>query len=253
MNDLEKIKKELEEVKAIEENKSEIISVTAHQLRTYLSALKWILKMFLNKDFGEINDEQKDHLEKAINSNERAIALVNYLLTFNHAENIFNTLNFKKIDIIKIIDDVAAIFYGELKNKNIQLKINKNNIEKTEIECDKEMISVIFQNLVENAIKYSFENSEISIDINKNEDTNEVIISVHNNGINIKKDDQAKIFNKFYRAPNAIQKENIGSGLGLFTSKVITEKHGGKIWFESGDESGTTFFVSLPLILNNMI
>ncbi len=163
MNDIEKYRKELEEIKKSEENKSEVISVTAHQLRTSLSALKWILKMFDNKDFGEMNEEQKNYMGKAIESNERAITLVNYLLTFNNAENIFSVMKLKEVDIIKIIEDVIAIFCGELKNKNIKLDFNKNNFEELKIQADKEMISVVIQNLIENAIKYSFENSEVSI------------------------------------------------------------------------------------------
>ncbi len=247
MNDIEKYRKELEEIKKSEENKSEVISVTAHQLRTSLSALKWILKMFDNKDFGEMNEEQKNYMGKAIESNERAITLVNYLLTFNNAENIFSVMKLKEVDIIKIIEDVIAIFCGELKNKNIKLDFNKNNFEELKIQADKEMISVVIQNLIENAIKYSFENSEVSILIEEKKSDNGIIISVKNSGIGIKKEDQAKIFNKFFRAPNAVQKENIGSGLGLFTSKGIVEKHGGKIWFESEEDSGATFFVFLPL------
>lgn len=246
MNDLEKIKRELEEIKEMDENKSEIISITAHQLRTSLSALKWILKMFINKDFGQMSDEQNNYMYKAIDSNERAIVLVNYLLTFNNTENIFNTLDFGEVNLFEIIDNVIALFYGELKNKNIKLNLDKNGFDQIRINGDKDMLSVVFQNLIENAIKYSFENSQISLKIIKNED-DYIVISIHNDGINIKKEDQAKIFNKFFRAQNAIEKEQTGSGLGLFTSRNIIEKHGGKIWFESDENIGTTFFVSLPL------
>jgi signal transduction histidine kinase len=201
----------------------------------------------MNKDFGEMNDEQKSYMEKAIESNERAVTLVNYLLTFNNAENIFTTLNFKEVDVLKLIDDVIAIFYGELKNKNIKLGLDKDGFDQVKIQGDKEMISVVIQNLIENAIKYSFENSEILVSIKKATEHDGIILSVHNSGICIKKEDQAKIFNKFFRAPNAIAKESIGSGLGLFTSRSIVEKHGGKIWFESEEDTGTTFFVFLPL------
>ncbi len=248
MNDIEKFKRELENMKEVDENKSELISVTAHQLRTSLSALKWILKMFENKDFGDINDEQKDYLGKAIESNERAITLVNYLLTFNNSENIFMNLEFKDINIQEILENVISIFYGELKNKNIKLNFDKPEKEIPNIKGDKEMISVVLQNLIENAIKYSFENGEIKIFIRNDEERDGILLSVHNDGICIKKEDQAKIFNKFFRAPNAVEKESVGSGLGLFTSKGIIEKHSGRIWFESEDNRGTTFFVFLPLI-----
>lgn len=247
MNDIEKTQKENENLKKIDENKSDLISVTAHQLRTSLSALKWILKMFLNKDFGDINSEQKDYLEKAITSNERAISLVNYLLTFNNSETINNIMDFKTVDIYKILENVISLFYGELKNKNIQMNFHNPTEDIPKIKCNEEMITVVFQNLIENAIKYSDTDSLITVSINKDSVENNIVISCNNKGLGIEKEDQSKIFSKFFRAPNAIKKEDSGSGLGLYTAKNIVEKHNGKIWFESGENLGTTFYVSLPI------
>jgi len=116
-----------------------------------------------------------------------------------------------------------------------------------DVKCDKEMITVAIQSLIENAIKYSQNNEEINIDLKYDPKNNEILISIHDQGIGIKKEDQLKIFNKFYRAPNAIKKETTGSGLGLFTTKSIVERHNGKIWFESSRESGTSFFILLPI------
>ena len=247
MDDIEKIRRENENLKKIDEDKSDLISVTAHQLRTSLSALKWILKMFINKDFGDLTQEQKDYLEKAITSNEHAISLVNYLLTFNNSESIGTILNFKMVDIPATLESVISLFYGELKNKNIKLNLSKSNEEMPLIKCDEEMISVVLQNLIENAIKYSDEGNEINISIKKDMADNGIQISVKSLGLEIEKEDQAKIFSKFFRAPNAIKKEKTGSGLGLYTAKNIMEKHNGKIWFESSKEEGTTFFIVLPI------
>jgi signal transduction histidine kinase len=246
MDEIEKIKKENEKLKMINENKSEIISVSAHQLRTSLSALKWTLKMFLDGELGKTNKKQKDYIEKSIRSNERAITLVNYLLIFNNSEDPRMMINLRQVDISKTFDKIIDEFFGELKNKNIDLIFKKPKIKIPDIFCDEEMIIVVIQNLIENAIKYSICNSKIDILIKNNTKKNELIISIHDQGIGIKKQDQLKIFNKFFRAPNAIKKEDIGSGLGLFITKNIIEKHDGKIWFESSQKSGTTFFVKLP-------
>lgn len=247
MDEIEKLKSENEELKKVNENKSDLISVTAHQLRTSLSALKWTLKMFLDKDLGDINKEQEEYLGKAIESNQRAISLVNYLLTFNHTDNISMAAHINDVNLIILLKKVISIFQGELKNKKIELIFNKPESDIPNINCDEEMIMDVLQNLIENSIKYSNNNSVINTSLKYISSNNVVIISVHDNGIGIDKDDQMKIFNKFFRAPNAIDKESVGSGLGLFTAKSIVEKLGGKIWFESSKESGTTFFVSLPV------
>ena len=247
MNDLERIKNENDKLKEIDENKSELISISAHQLRTSLSALKWTLKMILNKELGDINEEQKNYIEKAINSNERSIVLVNYLLTFNHSDDISMTSNLKEVNITIAIEKVVSDFLGELKNKKIELIFDKQEEAIPDISCDEQMILVVLQNLIENAIKYSPDNSKITISIKYERESNIIKLSFHDQGIGIKKEDQIKIFNKFFRAPNAIEKETVGSGLGLFITKNIVEKHNGKIWFESSFESGTTFFVNLPV------
>jgi signal transduction histidine kinase len=247
MNELERIKNENDKLKEIDENKSELISISAHQLRTSLSALKWTLKMILNKELGDITDEQKNYIEKAINSNERSIVLVNYLLTFNHSDDISMTSNLKEVNLTVAVEKVASDFLGELKNKKIELIFNKPEELVPNIICDEQMMLVVLQNLIENAIKYSPDNSKITISIKFETESNNIELSFHDQGIGIKKEDQIKIFNKFFRAPNAIEKATIGSGLGLFITKNIVEKHNGKIWFESSLESGTTFFVTLPI------
>ncbi len=249
MEDIEKLKIENEKLKKLNTDKSDLISLSAHKLRTSLSALKWTLKMFVNKDLGDINDEQKKYMEKAITSNEKAINLVNYLLTFNHSDDVSIKLNLKQINIVTLVDKIIPLFKGELKNKNINLIFNKTEKSIPYINMDEEMITNVIQNLIENAIKYSLSNSEIFIKITENISNNNIEFSIHDNGIGIKEIDKSKIFNKFFRAPNAIEKENTGSGLGLFTTKNIIEKHNGQIWFESSNKQGTTFFVSLPVNL----
>ncbi|MFA6251153.1 MAG: HAMP domain-containing sensor histidine kinase [Candidatus Paceibacterota bacterium] len=245
MDEIEKLKKEVERVKKISETKSDIISITAHQLRTSLSALKWILKMFIDEDVGKLNNEQNELIKKAYNSNERMLLLVNDLLTLNHSEDASIPYKFKKIDIIYLIEQTLFEFSGETNKKEIELIFLKPDMQIPLINCDEQMIRVVFQNLIENAIKYSNKDGKIFISVGQKD--NNVQISVHDTGIGIKNEDKENIFKKFFRSPNAIEKDAIGSGLGLFTTKNIIEKHNGKIWFENGEGGGTTFFVVLPI------
>ena len=246
MDEIAKLKAENEKLRETNAIKTDLISVSAHQLRTSLSALKWILKMFIDKDLGKMSAEQEGFIEKAYDSNERMITLVNKLLTLNHTGESSTVLNIEKIDLLKTIEQILFEFSGETFNRGIELTLLKPD-KLPLVNCDKEMIRVIIQNLVENAIKYSFPHGKIFISIRNRKDSDEIELSVHDNGIGISKENSKNIFNKFFRATNAIKKEGTGSGLGLFTTKNLVEQHKGKIWFESEPNSGTTFFVTLPI------
>lgn len=247
MDEIQVLKEENKKLKMINENKSDLVSISAHQIRTSLTALKWTLQMLLNEELGTLNDEQKSYLKKTMLNNEHTVGLVNSLLDLNHSNNTTLTFNFTKVDFLTTLEKVISIFSGEIKNKHINLILNKPEIEIPKINCDEEMIIVVLQNLIENAVKYSNDNTDIKVSLNYNKDENNILISINNQGIGIKKEDQANIFSKFFRASNAIEKDKVGSGFGLFATKNIVDKHNGKIWFESEDEIGTTFSVMLPI------
>ena len=245
MDELEKLREENKQLKQTNENKFDIISITAHQLRTSLSALKWILKMLLDEDAGKLTPEQGELIKKAFISNERMLTVINDLLVLSHSEDSSLPYTFQKADIMPLIEQILFEFQEEASKKNIELIFLRPESSIPQIKCDKEMIHVVIQNLVENAIKYSEVHGKVFITLKQID--NNVQLSVHDSGIGINPEDQDKIFKKFFRAQNAIQKETIGSGLGLFTTKNIVEKHGGKIWFENIPLKGTTFFVTLPI------
>ena len=247
MDDIEKLKQENEKLKMMNENKSDLVSIEAHQIRTSLTAFKWTLKMFINEELGKINEEQKSYLDRIINNNEYTISLVNNLLNLNHSKDIPVAFDIKPIDLIRTIDKVLVLFLGESKGKNIILTFEKPEKELPKIICDENMIVIALQNLIENALKYSEENTEIKISLIYKEEDKNVCLSINNKGIGIKEQDNERIFNKFFRADNAKEKDTTGSGFGLFATKNIIERHGGKIWFESKDDTGTTFFVMLPI------
>ncbi|MEI6316172.1 MAG: HAMP domain-containing sensor histidine kinase [bacterium] len=241
---IEELIQENTELKKQNSIKSDLISVTAHQLRTSLSAMKWILKMFIDGDFGDMTTEQKNFMQKALDSDNRMISFVNEMLSMNHSEDSLDEMKLSTFDVIKLIDEVIFDFTGESYKKGIQLVFLKPEQPTLEITADYEKIRVVIQNLVENAIKYS--NKETRIVINASKKDSAIEISVHDNGIGITTEEQQNIFGKFFRATNAKQQDVVGSGLGLYTTKRIVEKHKGKIWFDSKINEGTTFFVQIP-------
>lgn len=244
MNELETLKVENEKLKEMSAVKSDLISISSHQLRTSLSALKWILKMFIDQDLGKMTTEQESFIEKAYNSNERMITLVNDLLTLNRAEDVTIPYTFKRVDLLSLTEQTIFEFSGETSKKNIDLIFLKPDGLLPTVQCDESMIRVVLQNLIENAIKYSNAHDKVFVSLKQLDTT--IQISVHDTGIGIPDKDKDSIFTKFFRAPNAIEKDTVGSGLGLFTTRNIVERHNGKIWFETTAD-GTTFFVSLPI------
>ncbi len=236
---------ENERLKLENATKSDLISISAHQLRTSLSAMKWILKMFLDGDFGTLTAEQISFMKKAFESDDRMIRLVNEMLSINHAEDTLEAVKKEPTDLVKLLDEVVFDFTGESYKKGIELIFLKPDHAFKPVTVDPDKIRVVFQNLIENAIKYSNKGGRVFVNISEKDPMIE--ISVRDTGIGITPEDQAGIFGKFFRAPNAKAQDTVGSGLGLYTTKRIVEKHGGKIWFESSLGNGTTFIVQLPI------
>jgi len=243
MKDFEQENKDLEE---IVEFKSDLISMMSHQLRTSLSASKWVLKMFLDGELGEVSDEQKIFLKKTYENNEKMINLVSEMIDVNKENNTELTYTFAEHDIVEIIDEVITEFAGEAKQRKVKITFTKP--KEIILNCDSEKIRTALQGLIENAIKYNKEGGDVLIDINKEQGN--MTISIKDTGIGINEEEQSGIFEKFFRAKNAKKKESVGSGLGLFAAKSIIKHHKGKIWFESKEGVGSTFFISLPIIEN---
>ncbi len=220
------------------------VSISTHQLRTSLSAFKWIFKMLLDGDTGPLTPEQKKLMEKSMESNERMIALVSDMLNSLHTEDISFTYKKEPVDFVALIDEVLFDFNSESFKRGVELLFLKPSPLPL-LHSDKEKLRIVIQNLIENGIKYS--NSGDKVFITVNEEHGSLIVSVKDSGIGISQDDQEKVFTKFFRGQNAQDKEQIGTGLGLSITKTIVEGLGGTISFKSVLSEGTTFIVNFPL------
>lgn len=244
--EIKQLKEDNVKLKEVCDRKSEIVSLSAHQIRTSLSALKWIVKMFLDGDLGTLTAEQESLMRKAYEGNERAINIVSELLLANKTENIIDKeYVLSKVDMIEIIDSTIFDFSGEAYNKGIEIIFLKPLVKIRYANADKEKIRIVMQNLLENAIKYGNTHGKIFITLKELDGM--IQVSVKDTGVEISEEGKSKIFQKFYRDPEAQKKEVVGSGIGLYTVKNIVEKNGGKIWFESGKAEGTTFFFTIPI------
>ncbi len=241
---IKQLNEENEKLKKLNAFKSDVISISAHELRTSLGATKWLLKMCLDGDLGPLTPDQSKLLKKAFEGNDRMIGLVNEMLSINHTEEASLSYNPQPTEIVSLIDNIVFDFVGESYKRGIELLFLKPESSPKTMHIDQGKIRFVIQNLIENAIKYSNDGDRVLISLNETPDT--LTISVKDTGIGIKEEDKEKIFEKFFRSKNAKEKEEIGTGLGLFTSKSIVEKHNGVMSFESIEGQGTTFSVTLP-------
>jgi two-component system sensor histidine kinase VicK len=203
--------------------------------------------MSLLKEKVSNDKEAEDLFEKIYQSNERMIKLINDLLNVTRIEEGRYIYKPEFKDFIQIAEAVIEprIEMAERKELEISFKKPKQKIPK--IKVDEEKISLAIQNLVENAISYTDKGGKVEVEIKYNKDKNETLFSVKDNGIGIPQGQKNRIFTKFFRADNAVRSETEGSGLGLFVAKNIIEAHGGKIWFESEEGKGSTFYFTLPV------
>lgn len=235
---------DITELKLLERSKSELVAVASHQLRTPLTAMRGNVEMLTDGSFGEVNHEQREMLSDIELSIVRLISMVNDMLDITKIENRSLELNVGKLNVQEKMNAIIASLatYADRHNFTITTAGIPNDVC---ILGDEERIRQVFQNIIDNAIKYSSHPGELQISARR--DDSFVEIEFRDNGIGIPKNEQSKMFNRFYRASNTVSSSSSGSGLGLYIVKSIIEQHGGDIRFESKEGEGTTFFVRLPV------
>jgi len=231
--------------KMIENMKTEFVSISAHQLRTPLSAIKWTLRMLLDGDLGSINEKQKEFLEKTYKSNERMITLINDLLNVTRIEEGRYVFKVFLFDIEEICQSIVDSFQEKVKQKNIKFIFEKPEEKLPKIKLDNEKISLAIQNLVENAVRYTPSKGKVTVSLKRANMSIE--LCVRDTGIGIPEDQLHRVFSKFFRGVNVVSIDTEGTGLGLYIAKNIIEAHKGRIWFESKEGKGSTFCFKLPI------
>jgi len=229
-------------IKEIDELKTEFVSVASHQLRTPLTAIKLFVEMLLGDGVGKINDEQREYLSDIQESSNRMVRLVNNLLNVSRIETDRLKIEPQDTDIIAFISQAIEEIKSLAELRKCDIKFRKPKLSIETLSIDQTLMHQVIHNLLINSIHYSKpDGGTINVDIS--EDKDHVIISVKDNGIGIPESSQKKIFQKFYRADNAIKVSTEGSGLGMYVVKMIVEASGGRIWFESEENKGSCFYV----------
>ncbi len=230
----------------LRQTQSDFITVAAHQLKTPLAGLNWILEMLSNQEMGPLNEDQLKLIQDARGALNEALSTVEGLLEAAQVESGKLGFQFQQADLIKLIEETLIKLEPLTKQNNIKL-IFYQPPAPIELIMDPFRIKLVLEILIENAIKYNVQNGEVRIKIDFLKDQPFVSVSVEDTGIGMTEEDLKKLFQKFFRASSAMKVETSGLGLGLYLAKNIVEKHGGKIWAKSVLNRGSTFTFTLPL------
>lgn len=233
-----------------ERMRTDFISIVSHQLRTPLSAMKWFLEILLDGDVGKLKKEQTDVIKEIHESNKSMIDFVNQMLNVSRIESHRLAINIEKIKLCDTISELLKEIKPFFKEKKQRLSYSCIADKKLEINTDKNLLRNVLSSVLLNASRYTPQKGNIDLEVSRF-DKNFVLFKVKDNGIGIPDDEKVKIFRKFARASNAIRYEANGTGLGLYIVKSIINMVCGKIWFESAENKGTTFFFTIPI--ENMV
>ena len=229
----------------VDKAKTEFVSLASHQLRTPLTSIGWYVEMLQAGDAGVLNDKQKEFLSEVYTGNRRMVELVNALLNVSRMELGTFVVEPEPTDVALLARSVVNEQKPQIDEKKIKFSLSfEKNIPL--IQADPRLLRMVFQNLLSNAVRYTPKNGEIELSLSLDDKKN-VLLKVSDTGYGIPKNQQNKIFTKLFRADNAREKDTEGTGLGLYIVKAIVDHDGGKIWFESEENKGTAFYVTLPL------
>ncbi|MCX7876711.1 MAG: HAMP domain-containing histidine kinase [Melioribacteraceae bacterium] len=237
------------ELKVLNEYKNRFIGMAAHDLRNPLHNIMMYVELFKMDYESSLNKDQIEMLDNIYYMASFMHNLVNDLLDVSNLEYGNVNLRMEKVDIEKFFFKTISFTKNIAIKKNIRVNISFN-ISTKEIEIDKEKINQVVTNLLTNAIKFSYPDSEINIYIN--EDEQNIIIAVKDNGQGIEQFEIQLLFQPFKTTSTKSTQGEKSTGLGLYISKRIIEAHKGKIWVESKKGEGATFFFTLPKRLNHI-
>jgi len=236
-----------QELKRIDEMKSEFVSVASHELRTPLAAIKNAVQLILNGKTGEINENQVKFLSMADRNINRLKDILNDLLDLSRIESGKIGMKFEELNLRAPIEFVLSSLKPQAEGKSVQLRMEVPQ-ELPSVYGDREKVERILTNLLGNAIKFTPERGEIVVSAKPfDSQGNMVALSVRDLGIGIPEDQLDKIFEKFHQVEGSLHRSVGGTGLGLAITKGLVEAHQGKIWVESEVGKGSTFTCTLPI------
>ena len=237
-----------DQLRKLDNAKSEFISIASHQLRTPLTAIKGFISLMLEGSYGKMAPEQVDVLNKVYSSNERLVNLVEDLLNISRIESGRMEFQFDKWQIENICQEVIDTFVLKAKEHKLYLEYKKPDQPLPELIIDGVKVREVISNLVDNAIKYTLEGKG-GVTLKVEQRGESIRVTVSDTGIGIPESELPYLFAKFSRGKDTSRLNTGGTGLGLYVGKTMIENNGGKIWAESdGQGLGSRFIIELPIV-----
>ncbi|MDB4978794.1 MAG: domain S-box [Candidatus Peribacteria bacterium] len=228
----------------IDASKSEFMSLASHQLRTPLTAIRWILSKMSKSSAHKLNEDEQRLLQEGRNATIRMANTIDTMLAISRIEAGHVQLKLTDIHLESLCHELKSQFTTDAAHKGQEIVVEcPSNLF---IVTDNSLLRECIRNLLGNAIKYTPNGQKIYL--RATEQNNYVTISVQDTGYGIPQDQQTKIFTKFFRGSNVVDRETEGTGLGLYLVHLLVTMLGGTISFVSEEERGTTFTILLPTV-----
>jgi PAS domain S-box-containing protein len=236
-----------DELKKNERLKTEFMNIAAHELRSPVTPIKGYLDLIIHDN--ESNEKIKNWAKISLRNAERLLKLVNDILDVARLDSDTMRFDMEKIDPVEFLNEIVEDMRPAITNKKLEFIVNIPP-SLPHILGDKNRLSQVLKNLMSNSLKFT-DCGSIGLHVEKKD--NHILIIVSDTGIGISQDELKKIFTKFYQAYTGEDRNNEGTGLGLFISKEIVKKHNGTIWAESEVGKGSRFIIQLPYVYKMIV
>lgn len=241
-----------DKLREIDRSKEEFSSMITHELKTPLVPIIGYGNLLLGGRLGDLTNAQKEKVSIIYDNAQRLSKLIQDVLDVRKLELGRLKLNIQEISANELIERSVNSFTTAAEVKGIKLENQLQKLDNVmmplQVKCDPDRIHQVLDNLISNAIKFVPQNEgKIGLNAKLSNEDNSVIFSVTDNGIGISKENQTKLFAKFYQVDTSLTRNAGGTGLGLTIAKGIVEAHGGSLWVQSEEGKGSIFMFSLPL------
>jgi signal transduction histidine kinase len=217
-----------------------LVSVTSHELKTPLTAIKAMSELLLSYELPEA--ERREMVEDIFKQAERLETLIKEILDASQLDSGRTQVDLREVDIAAAVGEVLDDLDTQLDGRKLSVRLERGL---PHVMADPDKLRQIFVNLITNAIKYSPDSSAVVVQAIPNQDW--VRVSVKDHGIGIKREDRDRLFKKFQRIPDPSSRKTTGTGLGLYIVKGLVELHGGSVDVSSSYGKGSTFSFTLPV------
>ena len=234
-----------EQLRVIDQRKSEFVSIVSHQLRTPITAVKGYTSLLLEDAYGPLTEKQKPQVEKIFISSERLAQMVNDFLDISKIEQGTMTYSLASTDVAQMLTELKEDFLPIATKKGLSLDFVLPEKGKVEAVVDAGKLRQIFSNLLDNAIKYTPKGSVV-VTLEDDPSVREIVVRLKDSGVGLSQDDVHHLFGKFTRGSQGQKQNTEGSGLGLYVAKKMLEAMNGRVWVDSeGIGKGSTFVIAL--------